>query len=149
MYSSGLRVGEVVALKVKDIDSTKMQMYIAQVKNGCARYSIMSNRNLKMLRHHVLQYKKKYGYKFSHEDYLFPYEIFLYGGIEEYNNKNKKTKLKLCQKLTNILSNPLYIKLTKLELLQEITNGKAFLYPVCNKETLKMEVQNTGLLSTV
>jgi integrase len=38
MYSSGLRIGEVVALKVKDIDSTRMQIYIAQGKNGCAIY---------------------------------------------------------------------------------------------------------------
>lgn len=63
-------------------------------------------------------------------------------------NRNKKTKLKLSRKLTNILSNPLYKKLTKTELLKKITNGKAFLCPVCNKETLKMANPYVGLLST-
>lgn len=63
-------------------------------------------------------------------------------------NRNKKTKLKLAQKLTNILNNPLYVKLTKLELLKKITNGKAFLCPVCNKETLKMEDLNREILNT-
>jgi len=63
-------------------------------------------------------------------------------------NRNKKTKLKLSQKLTNILNNPLYVKLTKEELLKKITQGKAFLCPVCNKETLKMEDLNRKILST-
>ncbi|MDD3300934.1 MAG: IS91 family transposase [Bacteroidales bacterium] len=63
-------------------------------------------------------------------------------------NRNKRTKLKLCQKLTNILNNPLYKKLTKTELLKKITNGKAFLCPVCNKETLKLENPNIRLMST-
>lgn len=63
-------------------------------------------------------------------------------------NRNKNTKLKLSQKLTNILNNTLYKKLTKTELLKKITNGKAFLCPVCNRERLKMEVQNKGLFST-
>ncbi|MDW5299789.1 MAG: tyrosine-type recombinase/integrase [Sedimentibacter sp.] len=34
MYSSGLRVGEVVRLKVKDIDSKRMQIHIEKGKNG-------------------------------------------------------------------------------------------------------------------
>jgi len=57
-------------------------------------------------------------------------------------NRNKKTKLKLSQKLTNILNNPLYVKLTKEELLKKITNGIAFLCPACNKETLKLDEIN-------
>lgn len=52
MYSSGLRVGEVVALRVKNIVSKIMQIYIAEGKNegknGSARYAIMSERSLKI-----------------------------------------------------------------------------------------------------
>ena len=93
MYSSGLRVGEVVALKVKDIDSTRMQIYIAQGKNGSARYSILSQRSLKMLRYHVLQYKKKYGYKFLPDDYLFPSNNNETGHITKKTIKNNITKV--------------------------------------------------------
>lgn len=63
-------------------------------------------------------------------------------------NRNKNTKLKLCQKLTNILNNPLYVKLTKAELLKKITKGKAFLCPECNKETLRLENFDRKVLST-
>jgi hypothetical protein len=52
-------------------------------------------------------------------------------------NRNKKTKLVLCKKLTNTLNNPTYTKLTKLELLIKITNGKAFLCPCCGENSLK------------
>jgi hypothetical protein len=53
-----------------------------------------------------------------------------YYGI--WANRNKKTKLVLCQKLTHVLNNPLiYKKLSKRELLQKTTNGKAFLCPCC------------------
>jgi len=93
MYSSGLRVGEVVALKVKDIDSIRMQIYIAQGKNGSARYSILSQRSLKMLRYHVLQYKNKYGYKFLPEDYLFPSNKNKTGHITKKTIKNNITKV--------------------------------------------------------
>lgn len=63
-------------------------------------------------------------------------------------NRNKSTKLKLAQKLTNILNNPMYKKLTKAELLNKITMGKAFLCPVCNKETLRLENQDRMILNT-
>ena len=93
MYSSGLRVGEVVALKVKDIDSKRMQIYIAQCKNGSARYAIMSKRSLNMLRYHVLEYKKKYGYKFLPDDYLFPSKKNESGHITKKTIKNNITKV--------------------------------------------------------
>lgn len=93
MYSSGLRVGEVVALKVKDIDSKRMQIYIAQCKNGSARYAIMSKRSLNMLRYHVLEYKKKYGYKFLPDDYLFPSKKNESGHIAKKTIKNNITKV--------------------------------------------------------
>lgn len=52
-------------------------------------------------------------------------------------NRNKKTKLVLCKRLTRTLNNPTYTKLSKLELLIKVTNGKAFLCPCCGKDSLK------------
>ncbi len=51
-------------------------------------------------------------------------------------NRNFKTKLKLCRKLTGTLNNPIYRKLTKIELLIKVTKGKAFLCPSCNNNAL-------------
>lgn len=49
-YSSGLRVSEVAALKVSDIDSDNMQIHIHSAKGNKDRYTILSNRNLSLLR---------------------------------------------------------------------------------------------------
>ena len=72
VYSSGMRVGEVVSLKVKDIDSKRMQIYISAAKNGNARYTILSEKNLMLLRNYIREYRAKTGYPFTLEDYLFP-----------------------------------------------------------------------------
>lgn len=54
------------------------------------------------------------------------------------SNRNKKTKLVLCQKLTHMLNNPLtFKKLSKRELLMKVTNGKAFLCPCCLGNKMK------------
>jgi len=72
IYSSGLRVGEAVALKIKDIDSERMQIYIAESKSGRARYAILSEKNLLQLREHLLILKKQKNYDLNPENYLFP-----------------------------------------------------------------------------
>lgn len=93
MYSSGLRVGEVVAIRVKDIDSKRMQIYIPESKNGSARYAILSERSLKMLRYHVLKQKRKYGYTFLPDDYLFSSNKNESGHITKKTIKNNITKV--------------------------------------------------------
>lgn len=49
-YSAGLRVSEVVHLKVSDIDSQRMMIRIEQAKGNKDRYSILSVRLLQELR---------------------------------------------------------------------------------------------------
>lgn len=51
-------------------------------------------------------------------------------------NVNKKTKLLLARRLTGILGNSFYQRLSKLEILLKITNNRAFLCPKCGKNTL-------------
>lgn len=57
VYSSGLRVSEVVRLKVGDIDSQRMLIHIKQAKGRKDRYTVLSNVALEQLREYVKQYK--------------------------------------------------------------------------------------------
>ncbi len=62
-YSAGLRVGEILNLKIKDIDSDRMQIRIDQGKGQKDRYSILSEKVLALLREYVNEYRP--------EEYLF------------------------------------------------------------------------------
>jgi site-specific recombinase XerD len=63
-YSAGLRVSEVVRLKIKDIDSQRMTIRIQQSKGNRDRYSILSSLLLEELRFYWKIYHPK--------DWLFP-----------------------------------------------------------------------------
>lgn len=95
MYSSGLRVGEAVALRVKDLDSQRMQIYVEKSKNGSARYAILSHKNLKLLRDYVREWKKRYRYSFSPENYLFPSPHLKGEHISKKTIKNRVSELTL------------------------------------------------------
>ncbi|SDZ03442.1 site-specific tyrosine recombinase/integron integrase [Tindallia californiensis] len=64
VYSSGLRVGEVVRLKVENIDAQRMMIHIKQGKGRNDRYTILSEVALKVLR--------KYAAMEKPTDWLFP-----------------------------------------------------------------------------
>lgn len=49
MYSSGMRVSEVLHLHYHDISRTYMQIHVRQTKNRQDRYTILSERNLQIL----------------------------------------------------------------------------------------------------
>lgn len=57
MYSSGLRLSEVTNLKVCDIDSENMQLFIKNGKGNKDRYAILSQTNLECLREYWKQYR--------------------------------------------------------------------------------------------
>lgn len=59
MYSSGLRMSEVMHLKVTDIDSKRMMVYIRQGKGGKDRYSILSETTLECLRQYWRESRPK------------------------------------------------------------------------------------------
>ncbi|MFA7572906.1 MAG: site-specific tyrosine recombinase/integron integrase [Lutispora sp.] len=60
IYSAGLRVGEVVRLKVSDIDGDRMLIHIVQGKGRKDRYSVLSEVALEELRTYVRKYKPDY-----------------------------------------------------------------------------------------
>ena len=49
IYSSGMRVSEVIHLHYDDISRTNMQIHIRDTKNRMDRYTILSERNLEIL----------------------------------------------------------------------------------------------------
>jgi len=57
IYSGGLRVSEAVNLKIKDIDSSRMQIRVEQAKGKKDRYTILSKKALEVLRKYVSEYK--------------------------------------------------------------------------------------------
>lgn len=63
-YSAGLRVGEVVRLKVCDIDSKRMQIRVIAGKGAKDRCTVLSETALVVLREYVRVFKPK--------DWLFP-----------------------------------------------------------------------------
>ncbi|MBV5342734.1 tyrosine-type recombinase/integrase, partial [bacterium] len=57
IYSAGLRIGEAINLKVKDIDSKRMQIRVEQAKGKKDRYTLLGNKTLEILRKYVTEYK--------------------------------------------------------------------------------------------
>ncbi len=58
-YSAGLRVSEIAALKIKDIDSGRMQIFVEQAKGKKDRYVTLSPVLLDILRAYIKKYKPK------------------------------------------------------------------------------------------
>jgi site-specific recombinase XerD len=59
IYSGGLRISELINLKVKDIDSNRMQIRISQSKGKKDRYTLLSQKTLLILREYFKEYKPK------------------------------------------------------------------------------------------
>jgi site-specific recombinase XerD len=58
-YSAGLRVSELLSLKIKDIDSERMQIRVAQAKGKKDRYTLLSTKALIMLRVYFKAFKPR------------------------------------------------------------------------------------------
>ena len=59
IYSAGLRVGELINLKLCDIDSSRNQIRILQAKGKKDRVSLLSPNILKLLREYFKEYRPK------------------------------------------------------------------------------------------
>jgi len=59
IYSGGLRISELINLKIKDIDSNRMQIRIEQGKGKKDRYTLLGQKTLEVLRSYVKQYQPR------------------------------------------------------------------------------------------
>jgi len=59
MYSTGLRVGEVIALKIANIDSSRMVINIINAKGGKDRQVMLNQNLLDLLRKYFIEYHPK------------------------------------------------------------------------------------------
>ena len=66
IYGAGLRVSEITKLRVQDIHSQQMRIFVFQGKGGKDRYTLLSQRNLELLREYWKQYRPNHpdGYLF-------------------------------------------------------------------------------------
>ena len=70
IYGSGLRVSEAVSIKVQDIDSRKMRIFVSEGKGKKDRYTVLPQASLEMLRKYYKMYKPKHpeGYIFLNRE---------------------------------------------------------------------------------
>ena len=82
IYSAGLRVSELINLRIKDIDSNRMQIRVEQAKGKKDRYTLLGNSTLDILRKYVAEYKPK---------------VWLFEGVKggKYSTSSIQANLKL------------------------------------------------------
>ena len=89
-YNAGLRVSEVVNLKIADIDSVRMQILIERAKGKKDRYVNLSPVLLDILRKYLLEYKPRpVKYLFESEQTKAAYPTLCTVQQIFYNAKNK------------------------------------------------------------
>lgn len=70
IYGSGLRISEVVNLRVEDIDSRKMRIFVREGKGKKERYTVLPKTSLEMLRKYYKMYNPRHpeGYIFLNRE---------------------------------------------------------------------------------
>ena len=86
-YGAGLRVSEVVALKIKDIDSTRMALRIEQGKGRKDRYAMLSPALLEQLR---------IWWSFAHAQHKMPQGGWLFPGRNPVNHLSTRQLNRAC-----------------------------------------------------
>jgi integrase/recombinase XerD len=98
IYSSGLRISEVVNIRFSDIDPERNIIHIRKSKSGRARNAILSDKNLIMLRKYYKKYWRKNHGKYGKEDYIF----CTYTRNKPITTKSIRTNLKISTERSKI-----------------------------------------------
>ena len=76
VYSSGLRVSEVVKLSIEDIDSKRMLLHVRSAKGNKDRYTLLSEKTLVVLRDYYRAHRPK---------------VWLFEGFDKNQNLNERS----------------------------------------------------------
>ena len=90
IYSAGLSPSEVIYLKITDIDSDKMRIFISSARGNKDRYVILSDKLLKLLREYFKKYKPR--------EWLFEN----YPGVQ-YSKRNLQKAFQVAVKKSGII----------------------------------------------
>ena len=64
IYGSGLRISEATNIRIEDIDSKNMRVFVREGKGNKERYTILPKASLEMLRKYWTEYRPKGKYRF-------------------------------------------------------------------------------------
>ena len=93
VYGSGLRIGEVANLRVEDIDSKNMRLFVRKGKGNKERYTILPKKSLEMLRIYWSRYRQ---HKRRGRIFLSESEKAITVGVirEHFRKYRRKAKIK-------------------------------------------------------
>ena len=96
-YGSGLRIGEITNLRVEDIDSKKMRIFVREGKGNKERYTILSKKSLEMLRNYWTKYRQN---KRRGRIFLSESGAAITVGVIRAHFRKYRRKAKLSEKVT-------------------------------------------------
>lgn len=96
-YGSGLRIGEIANLRVEDIDSKNMRIFVREGKGNKERYTMLSKQSLEMLRIYWSKYRQN---KRRGKIFLSESGAAITVGVIREHFREYRRKAKLSEKVT-------------------------------------------------
>ena len=96
-YGAGLRIGEIANLRVEDIDSKTMRIFVREGKGNKERYTILPEETLKMLRIYWSKYRQ---HKRRGRVFLSEAGVAITVGVIREHFRQYRRKAKLNEKIT-------------------------------------------------
>ena len=96
-YGAGLRIGEIANLRVEDIDSKTMRIFVREGKGNKERYTILPEETLKMLRIYWTKYRQ---HKRRGRIFLSETGAAVTVGVMREHFRKYRRKAKLSEKIT-------------------------------------------------
>lgn len=146
MYSAGLRVGEVCALRYENISRSSMRIHICHSKARSDRYAILSTRALEILTSYWFSFGKPTDWLFPNSNcpdrHMVPYTVnqFIFAKEAELGLKHQLT----CHSFRHAFGTHLYENGTDLLTIKSLLGHKSL-----NSTTIYVHLASNGTGSAV